>query len=86
MNTIKNFLKSMCKIARKFDEDHQNTDVMDQDSLIPRKFAVAALETKEQLQDDYYDKKLIENVDRVTPFLRKEKSGNHSSTEQQRRK
>lgn len=85
MNNIKHFLKAMRKITRKFGEDHLSTGVMDQDLLMPRESVVAAPETKGRLQDAEHDKKLIENINRVTPFLRKE-SGHHSSSEQQSRK
>ena len=52
---------------------------------MPLESVIAAPETKGRLQDAEHDKKLIENIDRVTPFLRKE-SGHHSSSEQQSRK
>ena len=76
MNIIKNFLKSMCKVTGKFDEGHQIAGVMDRDSVMPMESVVAAPETKAYIQDTEHDKKLIENVNRVTPFLRKE-GGNH---------
>lgn len=76
MNNIKHFLKAIIKITRKFGEGHQIAGVMDLGSVLPRESVVATPETKGYIQDSEHDKKLIENVNRVTPFLRKE-GGNH---------
>ena len=65
------FLKKLLRFVRKFGKVHFAAGVLDQGRVSPGPNLSVVRQTKEQTQEDNYDKDLIKNIDRVMPFLRK---------------
>lgn len=71
MNFMAFFLKKLLRFVRKFGKVHFAAGVLDQGRVSPGPNLSVVRQTKEQTQEDNYDKDLIKNIDRVMPFLRK---------------
>ena len=71
MNFMAFFLKKLIIFVRKFGKVHFAAGVLDQDRVSPGPNLSVVRQTKEQTQEDNYDKDLIKNIDRVMPFLSK---------------
>ena len=65
------FLKNLSRFVSKFGKMHLAAGVLDQNRVSPDPNLSVVRQTKEQTQEDNYDKDLIKNIDRVMPFLRK---------------
>jgi len=84
MNYRENFLKAIRKIGKVLDKDVRNPGVLDKDKDTPGEFVLSTPEIEEHLDDAEAAKAVIDNVDHVTKYLKRD-SDHYAYPEERRR-